>query len=136
METTVEGAELQMRPHKTLFFFPENRETGTTVPHRAGSMELAIPWPQASITPEYRTRGVISYCRTEAMLSAAPNPRIISYYTRFPFDTLLGWPKSSFGCLSKLSQQNLNELCGQPKTLFLPADTREAEPQFKKFRQH
>ena len=44
------------------------------------------------------------------MLSATPHPRIISYYTRFPFDTLLAWPKSSFGCLSKLSQQNLNEL--------------------------
>ena len=33
-------------------------------------MELAIPWPQAAITPEYRTRGVISYCRAEAMLPA------------------------------------------------------------------
>ena len=27
-------------------FFPQNRETGTTVPHRAGSMVLAIPWPR------------------------------------------------------------------------------------------
>lgn len=68
--TTVEGAGLQMRPHRTRVFFPENGETGTTVPHRAGSMELAIPWPQASITLECRTGGVISYCRTEAMLSA------------------------------------------------------------------
>ena len=67
--TTVEGSGLQMRPRRTLFF-PKNRETGTTVPHRAGSMELAIPWPQAAITPEYRTRGVISYCRAEAMLPA------------------------------------------------------------------
>ena len=34
-------------------------------------MELAIPWPQASITPEYKTGGVLSYCRAEAMLPAA-----------------------------------------------------------------
>ena len=30
-------------------------------------MELAIPWPQAAITPEYRTRGVISYCRADSL---------------------------------------------------------------------
>ena len=34
-------------------------------------MALAIPWPQASLTPECRTGGVISYCRAEAMLPAA-----------------------------------------------------------------
>ena len=38
-------------------------------------MALAIPWPQASITPECRTGGVISYCKAEAMLPAAWSSR-------------------------------------------------------------
>ena len=43
MGKMVEGAELWMRPHRTRPSSREERETGPTIPHRAGSMELA--WP-------------------------------------------------------------------------------------------
>lgn len=29
-------------------------------------MQLAIPWPEVSVTPEFRTGGVISYSRAES----------------------------------------------------------------------
>ena len=69
MGILVKDAGLQMRPHRTRPS-SQGRERSTTISHRASSMELTIPWPQASEIPEYRIGGVISYCRAEVMQSA------------------------------------------------------------------
>ena len=65
----VEGAKLQMRPHRTR---PSSQRTERLQqPPPQSRLHGAGLASQAFITPEYKTGGVISYCRAEAMLPAA-----------------------------------------------------------------